>query len=130
MSPNDLVDSIRNKVPFFSLFSQRNYRLMTDGGNPIERDQFATLHFRDSGLRNGSKLKMVPPQRERETGAAAGSEEPAVADEEAEEGMLIAGEGGEDEMLEIAGGEGGEDEIHEEQPAEEAEEQKAEKVEE
>lgn len=38
VSPNDLVDSIRNKVPFFSLFSQRNYRLMTDGGNPIERD--------------------------------------------------------------------------------------------
>ena len=72
----------------------------------------ATLHFRDSGLRNGSKLKMVPPQRERETERAGASEEQeAAVDEEAEEGMLVAGEGGEDEMLEI---EGGEDEMQEE----------------
>jgi len=39
VSPQDTVDQIRHKVPFFSLFSQRNYKLVTDGGNTIERDQ-------------------------------------------------------------------------------------------
>jgi len=61
VNPNETIDQIRHKVPFFSLFSQRNYTLVTDGGNTIERDQLGSLHFRDSGLRNGSRLFMRPP---------------------------------------------------------------------
>jgi hypothetical protein len=38
VSPNDTFDSVRHKVPFFSLFSQRNYSVVTDGGDTIERD--------------------------------------------------------------------------------------------
>ena len=67
VNPNETVDSIRHKVPFFSLFSQRNYKLVTDSENVIERDQLSTLKFEESGLRNGSRLKMMPPQRERES---------------------------------------------------------------
>lgn len=66
MSPNDTLDSVRNKVPFFGLFAQRNYTLFTDGGDKIEGGQFTSLLFRDSGLRNGSRLFMRPPARERD----------------------------------------------------------------
>lgn len=38
VNPNETVDSIRHKVPFFSLFSQRNYKLVTDGEITLERD--------------------------------------------------------------------------------------------
>lgn len=120
MNPNETVDSIRHKVPFFSLFSQRNYRLVTDSDTTLERDQLATLLFRDSGLRNGSRLKMVPPKREEENGnyRSSGEGQPDENDENdaeqqeldgGEEGMMFAGEGGEDEIVEM--GEGGEDEM-------------------
>lgn len=76
-----MIDSIRHKVHFFSLVSQRNYKLQTDGGDTIRRDQLSTLHFRDSGLRNGSKLKLVPPTRDNKPEKQSEPED----DEEAEE---------------------------------------------
>ena len=96
-------------MPFFSLFTQRNYTLNTEAGSTITRDQYGTLHFRDSGLKNGSKLIMKPQQRER----AEASNEQMADSEEAEEAAGeedagVAGEGGEDEMIEMC--EGGEDE--------------------
>jgi hypothetical protein len=118
VNPNETVDSIQHKVPFFSLFSQRNHRLVTDSDTTSERDQLATLLFRDSGLRNGSRLKIVPPKREEENGnyQSSGEGQVKINDEhdaeqhelEGEEGMMFAGKGGEDEIVEM--GEGGEDE--------------------
>ena len=119
VSPNDTIDSIRNKVHFFSLFSQRNYKLVTESGTSIERDQLTTLKFRDSGLVNGQKLIMKPPQRERQSELVSQrrpqneeSDRESEAQEvaEGEEGFAFAGEGGEDEMVEMQG-EGGEFEI-------------------
>jgi len=102
VSPNDTLDSVRNKVPFFSLFAQRNYTLVTDGGDKIEGGQFTSLLFRDSGLRNGSRLFMRPPARERDERAQ------NEMDVEGDEGGIMRyWEGGEDEMEEMF--EGGED---------------------
>lgn len=64
VAPSDTIDSIRHKVPFFSLFTQRNYKLAREGGDVISRDQYSTLHFSEAGLKNGSKLLMKPQQRE------------------------------------------------------------------
>lgn len=75
--------------------------MVTDGGDKIEREQFGTMLFRDSGLRNGSRLFMRPPQRERDDHAS------NEVDEDGEEGAIKYGEGGEDEMEEMM--EGGED---------------------
>lgn len=97
--------------------------MVTENDTTLERDQLATLLFRDSGLRNGSRLKMVPPQREQETNNyRANGEQDGQGDCEdesndagqqelhgGEEGMMFAGEGGEDEIVEM--GEGGEDEM-------------------
>jgi hypothetical protein len=76
--------------------------LVTDGGNTIDRDQYGSLHFRDSGLRHGSRLFMRPPQREREENEVA--DESEVEEQGDEEGREF-GEGGEDEMIEMEGGE-------------------------
>lgn len=102
MSPNDTLDSVRNKVPFFGLFAQRNYTLFTDGGDKIEGGQFTSMLCRDSGLRNGSRLFMRPPARERDERV---SNEMEYDGEEG--GIMRYGEGGEDEMEEMF--EGGED---------------------
>jgi hypothetical protein len=117
VSPQDSIDSIRHKVNFFSLFSQRNYKLVTDGGNTIEREQYATLPFSDSGLRNGSKLIMKPPVRERAEREGNDDAQQEADSDEDQEGMqmgeegFVFGEGGEDEMLEMH--EGGEDQMDE-----------------
>lgn len=107
VSPNDTIDAIRSKAPFFSLFTQRNYMLVTDGGNTIDRDQYGSLHFRDSGLRHGSRLFMRPPHRDRDENELGEESEEAEQDDE---GQRFGGEGGEDEMVEM---EGGEEEIEE-----------------
>ncbi len=89
------------------MFTQRNYSLVDEKGTPIEREVQGSLKFRDSGLKSGSKLVLRPPQKDREI-------EAVDADEE---GAIVLGEGGEDEMVEFEGGEdemeGGESEMAE-----------------
>ena len=118
VSPNATLDEIRNRVPFFKMFSARRYTLHTEGGDTLEESQFGTLLFRDSGLRHGSRVTMREPQRE---GASMHSEENGVLEEEegaGEEGGRGVRECGEDEMEEMPEGglaaEGGEDEMVEE----------------
>lgn len=116
VNPNESLEIIRSKVPFFKMFSQRRYTLESESGEVFEESQFTSLKFRDSGLKNNSKLVMKEPSRQ-DAGQASQEEQeqsepgsPAVIFGEGEEGKF-GGEGGEDEMVEM---EGGEDEMVEE----------------
>lgn len=124
VNPNETLEIIRNRVSFFKMFSQRRYTLENvETHDVFEDSQFATLKFRDSGLKHNSKLVMKEPTREARVRNSAASE-PAAQEKEADsqpavifgaEGGLNYGEGGEDEMVEMEGGEdemgheGGED---------------------
>jgi hypothetical protein len=114
VNPNETLEIIRNRVSFFKMFSQRRYTLENvETHDVFEDSQFATLKFRDSGLKNNSRLVMKEPNRDARASNSAASE-PAAEENEAdrqqavifgEEGGLNFGEGGEDEMVEMEGGE-------------------------
>jgi hypothetical protein len=107
VDPSDTFETIRHKVSFFSVFTQRHYSLqIVETGETLPIEKFSKLSFRDAGLKTGSRLVMRPPQKERIY-----AEDPSNEQEVLEEGFGGGGEGGEDEMLEM---EGGEDQMDEE----------------
>lgn len=57
MSPNDKMDVLRIKVPFYRIFSSRSYDFYDPKTERIyETEEINTLLFRDSGLKDGSEI--------------------------------------------------------------------------
>jgi len=78
----------------------------------FEDSQLKTLKFRDSGLKNNSRLVMKEPSRDARASNSVASEDASqneAGSQQAvvfgDEGGLHFGEGGEDEMVEMEGGE-------------------------
>lgn len=96
------MDIIETRVSFVRMFTQRGFQIYApDQDRVFEHGELGTILFRDSSLKNNSKLVLLEPVKVRldEDG------EPIMEDSEGDEEM-DGGEGGEDEMNE----EGGEDE--------------------
>jgi len=119
------MEVIRNRVPFFHIFSARNYELVCPqrDNRVFEPEELNTLLFRDSNLSNGMELIMKEPEKKSGSRVRqqdeAEEEEPQEYDEEVEyldsdeeeirrlqlekmeeEGGAF-GEGGEDELSEL-----------------------------
>merc|ERR1740139_829842 len=118
------MEVIRNRVPFFHIFSARNYELVCPqrDNRVFEPEELNTLLFRDSNLSNGMELIMKEPEKKsgsRVRQQDEAEEEPQEDDEEVEyldsdeeeirrlqlekmeeEGGAF-GEGGEDELSEL-----------------------------
>ena len=126
VGPNEKMEVIRNRVPFFHIFSARNYELVCPerDNRVFEPEELNTLLFRDSNLSNGMELIMKEPSKKsgarvRQQDEAADEEDDVEdpdeeveyldSDEEAirliqlqkqaDEGGVF-GEGGEDELSE------------------------------
>jgi hypothetical protein len=65
VSPSETMDVIRTRVPFYKMFAQRRYTLQLEGGEPIDECTLAGTFWRDSGIKDGSRLLMKEPARER-----------------------------------------------------------------
>jgi hypothetical protein len=106
VGPEELMDVIEDRVSFFRMFKQRGFEIYAPEIDRIfEVSDMTTTLFRDSGLKNGSKLVLCEP-----------SKRVADSDEENEASDVDA-EGGESEMME-EGGEDEQDEMNEESEAE------------
>lgn len=89
------MEVIEDRVPFFRMFKLRGFEIFApDIGRIYDNEEMSSILFRDSQLKNGSKLILREPTKQMDD-----SDEDA--DDDAEEG--------EDEMME----EGGEDEVDE-----------------
>lgn len=124
VGPNEKMEVIRNRVPFFHIFSARNYEIVCPqrDNRVFEPEELNSLLFRDSNLSNGMELIMKEPSkksgsrvRQQDEGDEEeqvenddeveylDSDEEAIAriqrEKEAEEGGAF-GEGGEDELSE------------------------------
>lgn len=108
VGPEESMDVIESRVSFFRMFQARNFQIYDPQmDRVIEGGTLGSTLFRDSQLKNGSKLVLREPVKKKIDADG----EPMESEEEDE------GEEGEAEMLE----EGGEDEIydmHEEGEAE------------
>ena len=101
MGPEEVMDVIEERVSFFRMFKSRGFQVYAPEIDRIfDNEEMNTILFRDSYLKNGSKLVLCEPVKVKydEDG------EPILSDDEDADA-----EGGEDEMME----EGGEDEVDE-----------------
>ena len=94
VSPEEKMESILSRVGFCKMFLGRGFKLYaTELDRQFETDELQTILFRDSNLKNNSKLILRKPPKHKS---------PVVSDDEE----------GEDEMsVPDEGFEGGEDEI-------------------
>lgn len=105
VGPEEVMDVIETRVSFFRMFKLRGFQIYAPEIDRIfDNEEMSTILFRDSYLKNGSKLILVEPVKVRydEDG------EPILSDDE-------DGDDGDD-------AEGGEDEIMEEEGEEEVDE--------
>lgn len=58
VGPNEKMEVIRDRVPFYHIFSSRGYELVCpqQEDRVFDQNDFCTLHFRDSNLVNGNEL--------------------------------------------------------------------------
>lgn len=111
VGPEEVMDVIEQRVSFFRMFKLRGFQIYAPEIDRIfDNDEMATILFRDSYLKNGSKLVLVEPVKVKydEDG------EPILSEDE-------DAEGGEDEIME----EEGEEEVDEMAEEGEAEEDDA-----
>ena len=96
VGPEESMDTIENRVFFFKMFRQRGFQLYSPDLDRVYEDgELTTTLFRDSNLKNNSKLILRPSPK-----AKSGDHDFDMV------------EGSEDEMIEVDEDfEGGEDEI-------------------
>jgi hypothetical protein len=70
VSPNETMDVIRQRVPFYKMFASRRYTLQIEGGETIDDSTLGTMLWRDSGVKDGSRIVMKEPVRERAVASA------------------------------------------------------------
>lgn len=65
VGPNEKMDVIRSRVPFYSIFAARNYQLVcpNQDNRVFDLDELNTLHFRDSNLKSGNELVLTEPPK-------------------------------------------------------------------
>ena len=88
------MDAIETRVSFVRMFTQRGFEIFAPNEDRVfAHDELSTLLFRDSTLKNNSKLILLAPDKQR----VDSNGEPIEDDEEeSDEGMQS--EGGEDEQ--------------------------------
>ena len=99
VGPEEVMDVIETRVSFFRMFKLRGFQIYAPEIDRIfDNEEMSTILFRDSYLKNGSKLVLVEPVKVKydEDG------EPILSEDE-------DAEGGEDEIME----EEGEEEVDE-----------------
>ena len=94
VSPEEKMESILSRVGFCKMFLGRGHKLFSaELDRQFEAEELQTILFRDSNLKNNSKLILRKPPKHKS---------PVVSDdEEGEEEMSVADEGfegGEDEL--------------------------------
>ena len=98
VGPEETMDMLETRVSFFKMFMSRNFQVFApDLDRTFEGQELQDVLFRDSKLKNGSKLQLREPVRIRKGPDG----EPLLLDDDEE---------GEDELME-EGGEEGEAEI-------------------
>ena len=108
VGPEESMDVLETRVSFYRLFSSRGFQLESpenELNKVFQREDLESTLFRDSQLKNGSKLVLKEPAKVKRgpDGEPIESEEEEDG-EEGEDEMME--EGGEDEMIEIIGEEG------------------------
>jgi len=65
VGPNEKMDVIRQRVPFFHIFSARNYELICpqQDSRIFENEDLNSLLFRDSNLKSGNELILTEPKK-------------------------------------------------------------------
>lgn len=65
VGPNEKMDIIRSRVPFFHMFSNRNYQVICpqQDNRVYDTNELNTLLFRDSNLKNGNELLLKEPEK-------------------------------------------------------------------
>ncbi len=107
VGPEEVMDVIETRVSFFRMFKSRGFQTYAPEIDRIfDNEEMATILFRDSYLKNNSKLVLCEPVKVKYDDDG----EPILSEDEDDDA-----EEGEDEQME----EGGEDEVDE--MAEEAE---------
>ena len=57
VSPEESLDVLRQRVPFFKLFTSRGYSIVCESPEvEFKADELASIKFKDSGLNNGAKI--------------------------------------------------------------------------
>lgn len=93
VSPEETMETLEHRVEFFKQIKQRGFQLYcAEADRVFDYDELPNILFRDSGLKNGSKLIMRPPPKEKK-------------DDDTESEIL------DDAMLMDEGAEGGEEEM-------------------
>ena len=93
VSPEETMDTLEHRVSFFKMFKQRGNQLYSaEADRVFDYDELHNILFRDSGLKNGSKLIMRQPPKNVQPGD--------TESEELNEMILMdeGFEGGEDEI--------------------------------
>jgi len=64
VSPEETMDTLEHRVSFFKMFKQRGNQLYSaESDRVFDYDELHNMLFRDSGLKNGSKLIMRQPPK-------------------------------------------------------------------
>lgn len=112
VSPEEIMDTIENRVFFFKMFRQRGFQLYSpDQDRVYEDEELTQIRFRDSNLKNNSKLVLRPRKKQLAEGEEDSDEEDVMLVDE--DGF----EGGEDEIEDMD--EQGEEEVEEQPDAKE-----------
>lgn len=110
VSPEETMETLENRVSFFKMFRQRGFQLYSaENDRVFDFDELPSTLFRDSGLKNGSKLIMRQPPKPK-------GDESETESQELNEMLLMdeGFEGGEDELVDMD--EEGEEEMIEPPP--------------
>jgi hypothetical protein len=93
VSPEETMDTLEHRVSFFKMFKQRGNQLYSaESDRVFDYDELHNILFRDSGLKNGSKLIMRQPPKNVQPGDT-------VSEDLNEMILMDEGfEGGEDEI--------------------------------
>ena len=92
VGPEEPMDVIETRVSFVRMFTQRGFEIYAPNEDRVfKHEELSTLLFRDSSLKNNSKLILLAPDKQQVNSDG----EPVEDDDDSDEEM--ESEGGEDE---------------------------------
>ena len=83
VSPDETMDTLRQKVPFFKLFTSRGYNIICEKPEiEFKSEQLGSTLFKDSGLTNGATivLKNLKASSVRKADVSKAAQESAAQD--------------------------------------------------
>lgn len=64
VGPEEIMEVIEDRVPFFRMFKLRGFEIFApDIGRIYDNEEMSSILFRDSQLKNGSKLILREPTK-------------------------------------------------------------------